>query len=208
MTDAIHRDQNTFRLALEDGEVIEVDGSTLTDRDTGRQVPAVVVRMPAWRAHSLSHVPEEWTFIADLFDSTGRAVLSESTLTWALHAACGAAGGAEAARELPGQPSTVTSSQRVGAAAVLRDRIGLSTEGLIAVVDAAAWWVGQPGGHGYATSLFRRGVPGRRLGGRRVHGPDPAACGSITDRQVSPCHVSPVSRSPVSRSPGGDEFLH
>jgi hypothetical protein len=97
MTEAIGMHRDAFQLALDDGEVVEVDGSTVTDRDTGNDVPAVVLRMPAWRAHSLSHVLEEWTFIADLFDGTGRAVLSESALTWALHAACGAAGDREAA---------------------------------------------------------------------------------------------------------------
>jgi hypothetical protein len=56
-------------------------------------------------------------------------------------------------RERRSEPS-VTSAQRAGAAAVLRERLGLSTDVLIAVVDAAAWWIDQPGGHGYAASLL------------------------------------------------------
>ena len=143
-----------FRLAMGDGEVVEVDGSTVLDEDSGLPAPAVVLRMPVWRAHALGHVLAEWTAIADLFDGTSRPTLAEGDLAWALYAASGAAGDPEADVEAGNEPTKVTSGQRAAAAAVLRDQGGLATHALISVVDAAAWWVDQHKGHSYAKSLL------------------------------------------------------
>jgi hypothetical protein len=54
MANSTEREPHRFRLAMDNGEVVEVDGSTLVDEDSGRTVTAVVLRLPAWRAHALA----------------------------------------------------------------------------------------------------------------------------------------------------------
>jgi len=48
----------------------------------------------------------------------------------------------------------VLSGERARAAAVLKDREAFDVGTLIAVVDAAAWWLDQPHGDSYCTSLL------------------------------------------------------
>jgi hypothetical protein len=93
MANSTEREPGRSRLAMDNGEVVEVDGSTLVDEDTGRTVTAVV-------------------------------------------------------------PTSVPSGRRASVAAVLRDREAFEVGTLIAVVDAAAWWLDQPHGDNYCTSLL------------------------------------------------------
>jgi hypothetical protein len=51
-------------------------------------------------------------------------------------------------------PTSVLSGERARAAAVLNDREAFDVGTLIAVVDAAAWWLDQPHGDCYCTSLL------------------------------------------------------
>jgi hypothetical protein len=80
--------------------------------------------------------------------------MDEGDLAWALYAAYSAAGDRRAREEALRPPTSVPSGRRATAAAVLRDREALELHTLIAVVDAAAWWLDQPRGDSYCTSLL------------------------------------------------------
>ena len=56
-----------FRAELEDGQVVETDGSTVTDPATGTAVPAVLLRMSSSRARALANVLEDWCRVAFVF---------------------------------------------------------------------------------------------------------------------------------------------
>ena len=60
----------------------------------------------------------------------------------------------ERGRKRCGGPTSVLSGQRARAAELLREREAFEIGTLIAVVDAAAWWLDQPHGDGYCTSLL------------------------------------------------------
>jgi len=148
------QDADEFRLAMDNGEVVEVGGSTLVDEDSGQIVTAVVLRLPPWRAHALAHVLASWNQAVDLFERATQVSQDESDLAWALYAASGAAGDPRAREEAQRPPTSVPSGRRATAAAVLREREAFEVHTLIAVVDAAAWWLDQPHGDGYCTSLL------------------------------------------------------
>ena len=68
----------------------------------------------------------------------------------------GAGVGAGPADERAGPRSAtpVSSGQRAVAASVLRDGAAMDARTLVAVVDAAAWWVDQDAGAAYAAALL------------------------------------------------------
>jgi hypothetical protein len=148
------REPERFWLAMDDGELVEVDGSTVLDEESGREVPAVVLRMPLWRAHSLGHVLSDWSAVVDRVGDVDRGSLHEGELGWALFAAAGVAGHRDAVVDAERRSSSVSSGQRARAAAVLRDRYAFDLRTLIAVVDAAAWWLDEPNGDTYASALL------------------------------------------------------
>jgi hypothetical protein len=154
MANSTEREPRRFRLAMDNGEVVEVDGSTLLDEDSGRTVPAVVLRLPAWRAHALAHVLASWNRAVDLFEEVTNVSQDESDLAWALSAASSATGDLRARQEALRGPTSVLSGERAKAAAVLKEREAFDVGTLIAVVDAAAWWLDQPHGDSYCTSLL------------------------------------------------------
>jgi hypothetical protein len=154
MANSTERESGSFRLAMDNGEVVEVDGSTLVDADSGRVVPAVVLRLRVWRAHALAHVLTSWNQAVDLFERVTQVSQDESDLAWALYAASSAAGDRRAREEAMRPPTSVPSGRRATAAAVLREREAFELHTLIAVVDAAAWWLDQPRGDAYCTSLL------------------------------------------------------
>jgi hypothetical protein len=163
MANSTEHQPRRLRLAMDNGEVVEVDGSTLVDDDSGRTVPAVVMRMPGWRAHALAHVLASWNRAVDLFEEVTNVSQDESDLAWALSAASSAAGDARARQEALRGPTSILSGQRAKAAELLREREAFEIGTLIAVVDAAAWWLDQP--HGAAERSDRPGdgrggVPG------------------------------------------------
>ena len=139
---------------MDNGEVVEVDGSTLVDEDSGRTVTAVVLRLPAWRAHALAHALASWNRAVDLFEEVTNISHDESDLAWALSAASSAAGDARARQEALRGTTSVLSGQRAKAAAFLKDGEVFDMGTLIAIVDAAAWWIDQPHGDSYCTSLL------------------------------------------------------
>jgi hypothetical protein len=154
MANSTEREPGRFRLAMDNGDVVEVDGSTLADDDSGQPVPAVILRMPAWRAHALGHVLASWNKAVDLFEAATAVSQDESDLAWALHAASAAAGDRRAREEAQRPPTLVLTAQRARAAAILRDREAFEVHTLIAVVDAASWWLDQPHGDSYCSSLL------------------------------------------------------
>ena len=170
MANSTEREPGRFRLAMDSGEVVEVDGSTLLDDDSGQPVPAVVLRMPAWRAHALGHVLASWNEAVDLFEAATTVSLDEFDLAWALHAASAAVGDQRAREEAQRPPTSVPSGHRARAA-VLRDREAFEVHTLIAVVDAASWWLDQPHGDSYCTSLLAA-VTDQETAGGRVPGAD------------------------------------
>lgn len=42
------------RQMLPGGETIEIDGSTVTDPETGQPAPVALLRLPIWRLHELA----------------------------------------------------------------------------------------------------------------------------------------------------------
>jgi hypothetical protein len=120
MANSTEREPRRFRLAMDNGKVVEVDGSTLVDEDSGRTVTAVVLRLPAWRAHALAHVLASWNRAVDVFEEVTNVSQDESDLAWALSAASSAAGDLRARQEALRGPTSVLSGERAKAAAVLK----------------------------------------------------------------------------------------
>jgi hypothetical protein len=140
-----------IRLRLDGGEVVEVNGSELYDGDVGEAVPAVLVRLPGDRAHWLAHVLDAYTRVCALVDEEFDA--AEAPLAWALDAAAAAVHDRPALRCASRRSVTVTSGQRMAAAAVLREAEDFDGLTLIAVADAAARWMDEDGSE-YAYQLL------------------------------------------------------
>ena len=64
MANPIDPHAQTFRAELDDGQVVEADGTTITDPVSGSAVPAVLLRMSPARAHTLGHVLDDWSRVA------------------------------------------------------------------------------------------------------------------------------------------------
>jgi len=145
-----------FRAELDNGEVVEADGSTVQDPASGSQVPAVLLRMTPARAHILAHVLDDWSRAAVLFATLRSTEVTERALAWTLEAGSAALGDPDAARCPRGRPETPSAAQRLAAVAVLRDRDQRITPvQRIAVIDAAARWLAEDGGEELAQALLQ-----------------------------------------------------
>ncbi len=91
-----------FRAELDNGQIVEADGSTVADPATDSQVPAVLLRMTPARAHTLAHVVDDWCRIALVFATLRSAEVTERALAWTLENGAAALGDADA-RALPAQ---------------------------------------------------------------------------------------------------------
>ena len=144
-----------FRTELDDGQVVEIDGSTVREQETGATRPAVLLRMAPERAHVLAHVLSEWARTALIYATLSSSEPTERTLALALEAGASAAGDPHAlqcATRIPGVPSP---QQRVAAVTVLREREPRITPlQRIAVVDAAARWLAEDAGEDLAQALL------------------------------------------------------
>jgi len=141
MSERSDRPAAPLRLVLDFGESVELNGSTLYDPVAERQAPAVVLRMPAHRAAWLGRVLDAYTGVCRLAGVELPA--TEGGPAWALARVAAAAGHADpAAVEL----RRVTSARRMAAGAVLRGATSMGDVTMIAVVDAAARWLDEPGG--------------------------------------------------------------
>lgn len=129
----------SVRIRLQTGDAVEVDGSNVWDPDADSAVPAVVVRLPGDRAHAVAHALADWSRVCALVSD---AVSShEQPLADALARAAIVVGDRDAATCSARDGRPTVSAQRMAAAAELRHRTGLSDDGLVAVVDAAAGYV-------------------------------------------------------------------
>ncbi len=144
-----------FRAELDDGRVVETDGSTVTDPESGTAVPAVLLRMSRTQAHMLAHVLDDWCRVALVFATLRSSEVTERALAWTLEAGAAAAGDPEATRCTIRVPGTPPVAQRLAAAAVLREREQrISPVQRIAVVDAAARWLAEDAGEELAQALL------------------------------------------------------
>jgi hypothetical protein len=71
---------------LPGGEVLTIDGTTIPDPETGKPVPAAVLRLPVWRATELSAALTLWTAIQEIVLSDAAALPTETDLAEALTA--------------------------------------------------------------------------------------------------------------------------
>ena len=67
MTDSSDPRAEPFRTVLDDGVVVETDGSTVIDPSSGALLPAVLLRMSGARAHTLAHLLDDWCRMARVF---------------------------------------------------------------------------------------------------------------------------------------------
>jgi hypothetical protein len=134
-----------LRLALDHGEVVELDGGTLVF--DGEESPSVVLRLAPWRARSVARVLEEWSAVSRVFHRAPRPILTEVELSRSLDLAASVLGDPEPPVPFQRGGHTVPSRQRLDAVAVLAERESrLSALQRLAVVDAAASWLSEPNG--------------------------------------------------------------
>jgi hypothetical protein len=146
MADPTQFDPDRIRVALDHGEVVELDGGTLF-LDCGES-PSVVLRLAPWRARSVARVLEEWSAVSRVFNRVARPSLDELDLSRTLELAASSFGdGDESLRRFPRGTRTIPSGQRLAAVAILGEReTRLSAVQRLALVDAAAWWLADPSG--------------------------------------------------------------
>ena len=155
MPDPTQFDPDPIRVALDHGEVVELDGGTLVL--DGEESPSVVLRLAPWRARSVARVLAEWSAVSRIFHHPARPRLDELDLSRTLELAGAALGdhdelimrSARGSRVIPNR-------QRLAAVAVLGEREAqLSAVQRLALVDAAAWWLSEPnGGEEFAYALL------------------------------------------------------
>jgi hypothetical protein len=149
-------DDGPFRAELDDGQIIEADGSTIRDPASGIQVPALVMRMSPARAHVLAHVLDDWSRAALIYATLRSSEVTERALAWTLEAGAAATGDPEAGRCALRVARTPTATQRLAAVGVLQQREQrISPVQRIAVVDAAARWLAEDSGEELAQALLQ-----------------------------------------------------
>jgi hypothetical protein len=145
MTNPMQFDPDRLRVALDNGEVVELDGGTLVVG--AEEVPSVVLRLAPWRARSVARVLEEWSAVCRVFHRAPRPILTELELSRTLDLAASVLGDPEPTMPLLRGDRVVPSRQRLDAVAVLAERESrLSALQRLALVDAAASWLSEPNG--------------------------------------------------------------
>jgi hypothetical protein len=146
MADPTQFDPDRIRVALDHGEVVELDGGTLIL--DGEESPSVVLRLAPWRARSMARVLEEWSAVSRVFNRVTRPSLDELDLSRTLELAASVlSDGDEPLLRFQRGTRTIPSGQRLAAVAVLGEREEqLSAVQRLALVDAAAWWLSDPSG--------------------------------------------------------------
>ncbi|HEX2247033.1 MAG TPA: hypothetical protein VHH13_05725 [Arthrobacter sp.] len=155
MPDPTQFNPEHVRLALDQGEVVELDGGTLLIDN--EESPSVLLRLTPRRARSIARILAEWSTVAQTFTRTTRPRLDEQTLSWTLDVAAAVLdNSAEPALTSPRGTRAVSHQQRLAAVAVLdAQETQLSAVQRIALVDAAAWWLTDPhGGEQLAHALL------------------------------------------------------
>ena len=155
MPDPTQFDHDRLWVALDHGEVVELDGGTLVIE--GKEFPSVVLRLAPWRARSVARVLEEWSSVSRIFQRAARPHLDELDLSRTLELAASALGdGDEPILRSPRGTRAIPNRQRLAAVAVLGEREErLSAVQRLALVDAAAWWLSEShGGEELAYALL------------------------------------------------------
>jgi hypothetical protein len=138
-------DPHHLRVALDNGEVVELDGGTLMLSD--EESPSVLLRLAPWRARSVARVLEEWSAVSRVLHRAPRPILTELELSRTLDLAASTLGDPEPTVPLVRGDRVVPSRQRLDAVAVLAEReTRLSALQRLALVDAAASWLSEPNG--------------------------------------------------------------
>jgi hypothetical protein len=145
MNDPTQVGQDRLRVALDRGDVVELDGGTLIL--DGTETESVVLRLAPWRAHSLSLLLEDWTAACRIFyRDLDRPDLTELELSRVLHLAAAVAGERTdnlaflRGRSTP--PGSTSHRARLRAVAILAERVPrLTVTQRLALVDAASWWL-------------------------------------------------------------------
>jgi len=129
-------DPARWQLVLDEGEHLDVR-LIPPSGPSGRA--DVEVRMSAMRAADLSRVLSGYSRIVAIMTETSEVSSTEDSLARGLRDAAAVARGTQAE---PVAPTRIGSAQRLKAMAVLQQaRPELSHSKLMAVVDAAAWWL-------------------------------------------------------------------
>ena len=145
MTNPMQPDPHRLRLALDNGEEVELDGGALLIGD--EESPSVLLRLAPWRARSVARVLEEWSEVSRVFHRAPRPILSEVELSRTLDLAASVFGDLGPTVPLVRGDRVVPSRQRLDAVAVLAERESrLSALQRLALVDAAASWLSEPNG--------------------------------------------------------------
>jgi len=146
MPDPTQLDPDRIRVALDHGEVVELDGGTLVL--DSEESPSVVLRLAPWRARSVARVLEEWSSVSRIFHRSTRPPLDELDLSRTLELAAAALGESDEPVSRSARGSRVIPNrQRLAAVAVLGEwEAHLSAVQRLALVDAAAWWLSEPNG--------------------------------------------------------------
>jgi hypothetical protein len=145
MTNPMQSDPDRLRLALDNGEEVELDGGMLVLGD--EESPSVVLCLTPWRARSVARVLEEWSAVSRVFHRAPRPILTELALSRMLDLAASALGAPEPTMPVLRGDRVVPSRQRLDAVAVLAEReTRLSALQRLALVDAAASWLSEPNG--------------------------------------------------------------
>ena len=146
MPDSTQFDPGSIRVALDHGEVVELDGGTLVL--DGEESPSVVLRLAPWRARSVARVLAEWSSVSRIFHHPARPHLDELDLSRTLELAATALGDQdEPTGRSPRGSRVIPNRQRLAAVAILSEREAqLSAVQRLALVDAAAWWLSEPNG--------------------------------------------------------------
>ncbi|MGB6162841.1 MAG: hypothetical protein WCF33_06820 [Pseudonocardiaceae bacterium] len=155
MPDPTQFNSDRLRVALDHGEVVELDGGTLVL--DGGESPSVVLRLAPWRARSVARVLQEWSSVSRIFHHAVRPPLDELELSRMLELTAAVIGGGDEPVVWSSRGSRVVSArQRLAAVAVLGEReADLSAVQRLALVDAAAWWLSEPnGGEEFAYALL------------------------------------------------------
>lgn len=146
MADPTDSDARRFRIDLDGGVAVEADGSTIDLGPGVENEPALILRMPRGRAHSLAHVLEDWSRafrLAPNRDDTPQ----DWVLSRALDEAAATLGDRRALACESRLSGSVEPDQRLAAVEVLKSREGrLTPLQRIAVVDAAARWMDEEAG--------------------------------------------------------------
>ncbi len=161
MPDPTQFDPDPIRVALDHGEVVELDGGTLIL--DGEESPSVVLRLAPWRARSVARVLAEWSSVSRIFHPTARPHLDELDLSRTLELAAAALEDhGEPIMRSPHGSRVIPHRQRLAAVAVLGEREEqLSAIQRLSLVDSAAWWLSEPhGGEELAYALLAASCSG------------------------------------------------